>query len=90
MKQCSRTLIVGNERGLHSRIATHLAAIAAEYRVKLVVSNGTESADCSMILDVLALGVGHGATLHVRATGEQAGSVLLLVEQVLTTQDDPI
>lgn len=90
MNQCSCTLIVGNERGIHSRIATRLAAIATNYEVQLVMSNGKEEADCSMILDVLALGVVQGATLQVQAKGKNAPAALLAAEQLLTAQDDPL
>jgi phosphotransferase system HPr-like phosphotransfer protein len=54
------------------------------------MSNGKEEADCSMILDVLALGVVQGATLRIQAKGENAPSALLAVEQLLTAQDDPL
>jgi phosphotransferase system HPr (HPr) family protein len=89
MKQCSRIVVVGNERGIHSRIATRLAAIATDCAVQLELSNGRETADCSMILDVLALGVVQGERLHIRAAGRQAQQALAAVEHLLAAEEDP-
>lgn len=90
MKQCTGIITVGNERGIHSRIATRLAEIAARSKVHLTICNEKETADCSMILDVLALGVVQGDTLRVVIVGDGADEVLMAVEQLLTAQEDPL
>lgn len=89
MKQCSVCITVGNERGIHSRIATRLAEICAQHKVRLTISNEQETADCSMILDVLALGLIQGEKLRVVTEGEAAKEAIQAVEQLLTAQEDP-
>lgn len=89
MTQCSGFVIVGNERGIHSRIATRLAEIAAHHNVHLTIRRDRETADCAMILDVLALGMVLGDKLEVVVQGEAATDALLAVEQLLTAKEDP-
>jgi len=89
MRQCSKSVIVGNERGIHSRIATRLAEIVACHKVHLTISNDREIADCAMILDVLALGLVQGDKLQVLVQGESAKEAMQAVEQLLTAKEDP-
>ena len=89
MKKVSRELVVGNERGVHSRIATRLAEIATQYKVTLTLEREGETAECTMILDVLALGLVHGQQLLVHAEGSESEAALKAVEQLLTSREDP-
>ncbi|MGD9949535.1 MAG: HPr family phosphocarrier protein [Desulfobulbus sp.] len=89
MKRCSDCITVGNNRGIHSRIATRLAEIAARHKVHLRIGNDRETADCSMILDVLALGLLQGDNLQVVTEGEAAEEAMLAVEQLVTAKEDP-
>lgn len=89
MKPAICTLIVGNERGIHGRVATALAEIAARYRVRLEIIKDGDRADCASILDVLALALVQGTPLRVQAEGELAEVALQAVEQLLTALDDP-
>lgn len=89
MTRKARTLIVGNERGVHGRVATALAEIAERHQVRLSINKGTEGADCSSILDVLALALVQGTQLQVEAEGFQAEEALQAVERLLTAKEDP-
>lgn len=89
MIRCARTLIVGNERGVHGRVATALAEIAGHHQVRLFIEKGTECADCFSILDVLALALVQGTELRVEAEGIDAEEALQAVERLLTAKDDP-
>lgn len=90
MKRSERTLIVANERGIHGRVATALAEIASRHQVHLVINRETECADCSSILDVLALALVQGTQLRVEAEGQRAEEAMQDVEQLLTDKDDPL
>lgn len=79
---------VGNARGVHGRVATRLAEIAANYQVCLTLTRGAETVDCASILDVLALALVQGTAITLRAEGEQAGAALAVARVVLTGQDD--
>lgn len=82
-------LIVGNERGVHGRVATRLAEIAADYEVVLQISKGDETADCSSILDVLAMALVQGTEIGLHAEGEQSTAALSAAADLVTGQDDP-
>ncbi|MDD2465507.1 MAG: HPr family phosphocarrier protein [Desulfobulbus sp.] len=90
MSKCSGRVVVGNERGIHSRIATRLAEISLQYEVHLRISNEQGSADCSMILDVLALGLVQGDNLQVVTEGAAAEKAMHAVKQLLTAKEDPL
>jgi phosphocarrier protein HPr len=82
-------LTVGNKRGVHGRVATRLAEIAAEYDVIMQVKRGRESADCSSILDILALALVEGTTISLLAEGESAETALAAAADLINAQDDP-
>ena len=89
MNRGARTLIVGNERGVHGRVATALAEIAERHQVRLLIAQETESVDCASILDVLALALVQGTELRVEAEGFGAEEALQAVERLLTAKEDP-
>jgi len=88
VKICACDLVVGNRRGVHSRVATRLAGIAAEFGVVLSISRADETVDCSSILDVLALALVEGTNLTLRADGDRAEGALQAALVLLTSQDD--
>ena len=88
MSWLETTVIVGNTRGVHGRVATRLAEIAANYQVCLTLTRDAETVDCASILDVLALALVQGTAITLRAEGEQAGAALAVAREVLTGQDD--
>ena len=91
MNKSVRTLLVGNERGVHGRVATALAEIALRHQVRLVIVgvDGTERADCSSILDVLALALVQGTPVRIEAEGMHVEEALEAVEHLLTAKEDP-
>lgn len=82
-------LAVGNQRGVHGRVATRLAEIAAEYGVILQIIKGEETVECSSILDVLALALVQGTEISLRACGEKAEAALQAAQIVIASQDEP-
>ena len=88
MSAARATLRVGNDRGVHGRVATRLAEIAMEHNASLRIDRDGEQADCASILEVLALALACGDTVHLEA-GEQAEAALAAARLVLTRRDDP-
>ncbi len=82
------TLRVGNERGVHSRVASRLAEIAEEYGVTLQISRAAETVDCSSILDVLAMALIQGSEISLHAEGENAASALSAATAAIIGQDN--
>ncbi len=82
-------LQVGNCRGVHGRVATRLAEIASQYDVCLRVYYNDEVADCSSILDVLAMALVQGTDIELEVEGgdrETAGA-LAAAKEVIISQD---
>ncbi len=88
MSRLETTVTVGNTRGVHGRVATRLAEIAADHQVCLTLTRDGEMVDCASILDVLALALVQGTVITLRAEGEQAGAALVVAREVLMGQDD--
>ena len=88
MNRLETTVIVGNTRGVHGRVATRLAEIAANHQVCLTLTREAETVDCASILDVLALALVQGTAITLQAEGEQAGVALAVARKVLMEQDD--
>lgn len=82
-------LIVGNERGVHGRVATRLAEIARAHEVTLQVIGKNEIVDCSSVLDVLALALVQGTPVVLEVRGEQAATALAAAAAVIASRDDP-
>ena len=89
MKQVQNILCIGNQNGVHGRVAAKLAEIAMEYRVRLLVSRDGETVDCSSILDLLAMGLVHGAEVLLRAEGDSAKEALVAATAILSQEEDP-
>jgi phosphocarrier protein HPr len=80
---------VGNERGVHGRVATRLAEIARAHEVTLQIIGKNEIVDCSSVLDVLALALVQGTPVVLEVRGEQAATALAAAAAVITNRDDP-
>lgn len=85
-----KTIVVGNERGVHGRVATRLAGVAAAHDVRLFLQFGQETVECSSILDVLALALARGSAIVLVAEGTAADAALIAATEILTTQDDAL
>lgn len=81
-------LVVGNQRGIHGRVATRLAEIAVEYEVTFRLQHGLEIVECSSILDVLALALTHGTLISLHAEGSRAEAALIEAIAVISGQDE--
>lgn len=88
MKRVQQELIIGGVRGVHGRVATRLAEVAARYGVTLLIRRGDEVVDCSSILDVLALALTMGAEVCLTAEGDQANEAMVAAAQLLITEDE--
>ncbi|MCL1980512.1 MAG: HPr family phosphocarrier protein [Proteobacteria bacterium] len=86
--RAEKKVLVGNERGIHGRIATRLAAIAASHGVRLFLGHNQETVECSSILDVLSLALTRGTVIDLMAEGPRAERALSVAAEIITAQDD--
>ncbi len=83
MPVVENTVVITNRVGLHARPATLFVQNAARFRSHVRVSCGAKHANAKSIVSVLTLGAHSGATLVIRAEGEDAPeAVQTLVELV--------
>ncbi|WP_051553505.1 HPr family phosphocarrier protein [Desulfobulbus elongatus] len=86
--RAEQVVVIGNERGIHGRVATRLAGMAASHGVHLFLRHGEETVECSSILDVLALALARGTAVGLVAEGAQAESALAAAIEIINAQDD--
>ena len=83
----TRTVIVGNERGLHARAAARIVKLAATFDAQVMVAKGETAVAWDSILGLMMLAAGPGARLELRATGRQARAALAALTDLLTRAD---
>ncbi|PWH19304.1 MAG: HPr family phosphocarrier protein [Anaerolineae bacterium] len=69
-------LLVRNKVGLHARPAALFVQMANNFKSNIEVIYGDTIANAKSILSVLTLGANQGATVTVRADGEDAEEAL--------------
>ena len=72
MPAVETSLVITNKVGLHARPASLLVQTAAQFQSKIQVQHGDKSANAKSMLGVMKLGATVGATIVVRAEGEDA------------------
>ena len=73
-------VVIINPTGLHARPATELVRLAKGFRSTVRLRLGNEAADAKSLVNLLQLGVGHGATVTVSAEGEDAEQALAVLK----------
>lgn len=85
--QASCELVLHNDVGLHARPAAALSRLASHFTADVFVND----AQASSVLSLMALGLGQGDTMHVRASGRDANEAIAairaLVERDFASQD---
>jgi phosphotransferase system HPr (HPr) family protein len=72
---------VRNAAGLHIRVAGMISKTAISFRSKISIARGVETVNARSIVELTALGAGHGTRLTIRAEGADAeAAVKALVE----------
>ena len=89
MRAAGGPCVVGNDRGVHGRVATRLAEIAMEHNASLRIDRDGEQADCTSILEVLALALACGDDGTRTGGRRQAEAALAAARLVLTRRDEP-
>jgi phosphocarrier protein HPr len=75
---------IDTENGLHIRPAEALARLANKFAARIEIVYESQRVDAKSIMDMLTLGAGRGAELHIEARGDDAqqavDAILMLVE----------
>ncbi len=71
-----RTVTIINSEGLHARPSGALVSVANEFQSELRIRCGERSVNGRSILELITLGAGCGAELHLSAQGPDAEELL--------------
>lgn len=64
-----RDVVVGHPQGIHALVAHDLARQAGQYESSIFLRSDGDSASLRNVVDVVALGLSHGATVSIWVDG---------------------
>ena len=83
MNRVSRTVLIGNRRGLHARASAKFVTLASSQPCELTVEKDGNAVTGTSIMGLMMLGAAMGDTITISAAGDGAeDAVLKLVELV--------
>ena len=83
MSPTSRTVLIGNRRGLHARASAKFVTLASTQPVPLTVEKDGSSVTATSIMGLMMLGAAMGDSITISAQGDGAeGAVAALVQLV--------
>jgi phosphocarrier protein HPr len=83
LSKVSRTVLIGNRRGLHARASAKFVTLASSQPCELTVEKDGNSVTGTSIMGLMMLGAAMGDTITISAAGDGAeDAVLKLVELV--------
>lgn len=88
-KRVEREFTIRSELGLHARPAGRFVAMAGRFRSAIEVGRGAEWVNGRSVLSILSLAAGPGATLRLRAVGEDAEQAVEALGRLLEAPEEP-
>jgi phosphocarrier protein HPr len=86
----ARDIEIKNKLGLHARAAAKLVHIAARFKSDIKIRKGDEEVDGKSILGILLLAAGRGATITVKANGEDEADAVDAIEKLIDAKFDEV
>ena len=81
------TVIVGNVRGIHARVAAKVVKLDATFDARVTVTKDGETVGADSILGLLMLAATPGTKLDLAATGREAQKALEAMISLLSRSD---
>jgi phosphocarrier protein len=78
-------LNVGNELGLHARVAARIAATVQQFDSQVLLCKDKTKAEGDSVLSILTLDAPQGSTLTASASGPQAREALQALEKLFSS-----
>lgn len=79
---------INGSHGLHARPATAFVETAKQFNADVVVRYGTKYGNGKSLAGLLKLGVKHGATIRISASGPEADAVLLSLKKLVEAGEE--
>lgn len=86
--QCTETVTIVNQLGLHARAATKLAQLCQQFSARIELVQEEKVADASSVLALLMLASSKGKTLQVCTEGDDAPQALKAVVNLINNGFD--
>jgi len=77
------TVTLNNPTGLHARPAALFVQKASSFKSKVAITANSKSGDGKSILQIMAMGLGQGTTLTIRADGPDEGECLAALKALV-------
>jgi phosphocarrier protein HPr len=77
LSRVSRTVLIGNRRGLHARASAKFVTLASSQPVELTVEKDGNSVTGTSIMGLMMLGAAMGDTITISAAGDGAEDAVL-------------
>lgn len=85
MSRVSRSVLIGNRRGLHARASAKFVTLASSQPVELTVEKDGNEVTGTSIMGLMMLGAAMGDTITISAAGEGAEDA---VRQLVSLVED--
>jgi len=79
----NRNVVIKNKLGLHARAAALLVQTVSRYNSDVYLEKDGHRVNGKSIMGVMMLAAAKGSTVRVEASGEDAGELLVQVEQLV-------
>ena len=76
-------LVIRNQLGLHARACALFVKTAARFKALVMVSRDDLEVNGKSIMGVMMLAAEEGATIHVRAEGEDEGAAVKALQDLV-------
>ena len=83
-----RTLTIVNQRGLHARAAAKFVKLSSEFGSEIEVTKDGETVSGVSIMGLMMLAAGIGCSIHVAATGADAGVAIDAITRLVEGKFD--
>ena len=83
--KATKDVTIENRNGLHARPAALFVKTSSRFRSEVWVEKDGERVNGKSIMGLMMLAAGKGSVLRITAEGDDAGSVLLELEQLIRT-----
>lgn len=75
--------VIVNQRGLHARAASKLAALAREFNANIMVGKDGQMVGALSIMGLLMLGAVQGSQISITASGPDAAAALAAIAALI-------
>ena len=78
-----KTYKITADTGIHARPATQLVNIASKFESDIKLEYGGQSINLKSIMGIMALGVGKGAEVTIKAEGPDAENAIAEIDKLM-------